>query len=117
MLGFVEWALKPWAKSDEQELDRALLTKQEKLAGFFFRYDFSDLLNGTPNDQANFFKTLFSCGAKTSNEIREAFGDVELPDGPANKRYVPVNMQPDDQPPRPAGVGVPADQPDDQQTT
>jgi len=110
MLGFVEWTLKPWARSDEQELDRSLLTKEEKLAGYFFQYDFTDLLAGTPGDQAKFFQTLFQCGAATSNEIRKAFGDTELPDGPANGRYVPVNMMLDTDP-RPAAVPAGAKEP------
>lgn len=95
MLGFVEWTLKPWARNWEQELDRSLLTKQEKLAGYFFKFDFTELLAGTPGDQAKFFKTLFEAGASTSNEIRHAFGYLELPDGPANFRYVPANLVPD----------------------
>jgi HK97 family phage portal protein len=107
MLGFVEWTLKPYARSDEQELDRSLLTKEEKLAGYFFAYDFTDLLAGTPNDQAAFFKTLFECGAKTSNEIRHAFGDTELPDGPANQRYVPANLIPDNRPAAAAAAPTP----------
>lgn len=95
MLGFVNLTLKPWARNWEQELDRALLTKEEKLAGYHFRFDFTELLAGTPNDQANFFNTLFQAGAATSNEIRHAFGYLELPDGPANLRYVPINLAPD----------------------
>lgn len=95
MLGFVNLTLKPWARNWEQELDRSLLTKQEKLDGYHFRFDFSELLAGTPNDQAAFFQTLFQAGAATSNEIRHAFGYLELPDGPANLRYVPSNIAPD----------------------
>lgn len=113
MLGFVNLTLKPWARNWEQELDRALLTKEEKLAGYHFRFDFTELLAGTPNDQAAFFKTLFEAGSATSNEIRHAFGYLELPDGPANLRYVPANLTPDTAAAQPALVGAGAADPTD----
>ncbi len=116
MFGFVEFCLRPWARNDEQELDRALLTKEEKLAGYFFQYSFAELLQGTPADQANFLKTLWQIGAKTSNEVRRHFGDVELPDGPANKRYVPTTFVPDDAPlPLKQPTGAPAGNPDEKE--
>jgi HK97 family phage portal protein len=116
MLGFVNLTLKPWARNWEQELDRSLLSTQEKLDGYHFRFDFSELLAGTPNDQASFFSTLFQAGAATSNEIRHAFGYLELPDGPANLRYVPSNIAPDNfdrgsLAPLGASVGAPAPDP------
>lgn len=90
--GFVMFTLAPWAKNWEQELDRSLLTTEEKAAGYFFRFDFTELLRGSLLDQANFAKTLWGIGAATQNEIRRTFHMTELPDGPANMIFVPANM-------------------------
>ena len=90
--GFVTFTLAPWATNWEQELNLSLLTREERLQGYFFKFDFSELLRGSLKEQAEYLSQLWQTGSVTSNEIRRSFHLEERPDGPANLTYVPSNF-------------------------
>lgn len=79
--GFVDLTLKPWCKNWEEELSMALLTDDEKKKeGLVIKFDYSDLLRGSPQEQALFFTTLWNGGLIRRNEARHGLGFVDLPD-------------------------------------
>lgn len=104
--GFVTFTLAPWATNLEQEFDFSLLTKAEKLAGYAIKFDFDELLRGSPAEQAKYLQTLWQLGAASANEIRRAFHMTEIADGPGNLRYVPLNYTVAGAP-RPEGTPTP----------
>jgi len=78
--GFVDFTLQPWAKNWEEELSFSLLTSKEKKLGLYFKTDYSNLLRGSPQEQAVYFTTLWNGGLIRRNEARSGLGYVELPD-------------------------------------
>lgn len=56
------------------ELNKKLLTPEERATGVHIAMDFSSLYDTDMISKANFLKTLSSTGAITQNEIREAIG-------------------------------------------
>lgn len=90
--GFVTFTLAPWATNWEQEMNLSLLTADERKAGYFFKFDFSELLRGSLTEQSTYLKNLWGIGAVTANEVRRVFHLEERADGPANLTYVPSNF-------------------------
>jgi HK97 family phage portal protein len=90
--GFVTFTLAPWATNWEQELNLSLLSAEERKDGYFFKFDFSELLRGSLTEQADYLQKLWNTGSVTANEIRRVFHFEERADGPANLTYVPANF-------------------------
>lgn len=114
MRGFVKFTLNPWASNLEQEMNFSLLTKQEKIDGYFVKFDFSELLRGSPEEQAKYLQVLWQTGAVCSNEIRRVFGMPEVGDATGGLFYVPMNYNVAGQPKpvRTPVPGEPADAPE-----
>jgi HK97 family phage portal protein len=65
-LAFVKFTLAPWVMAIEQEFDRKVFPNTNKL---YCKFDLNGLLRGDPKTRAEFYKTLWSTGAFSSNDI------------------------------------------------
>jgi HK97 family phage portal protein len=93
-LEYLQTTLLPGAEQFEQALNLRLLTEEEQAAGFRFKHDFKAYLRADAAGRANMYKTLFSTGAMSPNEIRAAEGLDPRDDG--DQFYVMLNMGPND---------------------
>ncbi len=64
--------LTPYTVAIEESLNQKLLTEDERLQGLFFKFDTSELLRLTPQDQAQYMLQLYSTGVVTVEEVRKA---------------------------------------------
>lgn len=79
-----------------QELNRKLLTKEERQQGYEWKIDFKSLLEADHAGRAQYYSSLFPIGVLSSNEIRESEGMDPYPDG--DTRFVQGAMRPIDEP-------------------
>ena len=70
MIGFVTWTLDPWITRWQEELGRKLLTKQERAAGFYIKFNLNALLRGDMAARAAFYKAGITDGWLGRNEAR-----------------------------------------------
>lgn len=77
---FVRYTVMPWVTNWEQELNRRLFTRQERLAGFYVRFNLAGLLRGTPKERAEFYHFAITDGWMSRNEAR-AFEDMNPVEG------------------------------------
>jgi HK97 family phage portal protein len=89
--GFVVYTLRPIVKQIEQELNRKLLTEEEKESGaYFIRINLDGLLRGDTVARSAFYKTLFEVGALSPNDIREREHLNPRPGG--DEYFTPLNF-------------------------
>lgn len=69
-LDFVKYSVRPWLVKFEDELERKLLTEQEREAGMFIKFDMSELLRADPITRANVNRAMLERGALSANEWR-----------------------------------------------
>lgn len=69
-LHFLKTALAPIITSLEGSMDRSLLLESEKDAGYFFRFDTSELLRSTEKDRVDTLVAGVAGGIYTKNEAR-----------------------------------------------
>lgn len=90
---FVVYSLMPWLQMIEAELDRKLLTEQERAEGYYFRHVVLGLLRGDEAARAAFYKELSYLGVFSPNDICEL--EDRNPVGPeGDQRFVQMNMVP-----------------------
>lgn len=74
-LAHVVHTLSPWYARIEQSADKALLTKQERRAGYYFKFNANGLLRGSSKDRAEYFKAALGSGGHpgwmTPDQVRE----------------------------------------------
>jgi len=88
--------LMPWVVCWEQELNRKLLTEEERAKGLFIEFALQGLMRGDTSTRGTFYSIGRQWGFFSANDVR----DLEnLPDlGPQGDIYlVPFNMMPADQ--------------------
>lgn len=73
-LQFVKHSIMPWVIQWEDELNRKLFTRAERLAGYYVKFDLAVLLRGTPKDRAEFYKAMIEAGIYSRNEVRALEG-------------------------------------------
>src|SRR5690606_39601678 len=56
MIGFVQWTIGPWVKCWEEELNRKLLTEEERDNGFFIKFNLNAILRGDMAARASFYE-------------------------------------------------------------
>lgn len=92
---FVRHTMVPWFTRWTSELDRKLLTPQERLT-LGFKFDVSDLLKGTFEDQVDSWVRLFNIGALNRNEVRDMINKNPVEDGDRfwvqGNNLVPVDL-------------------------
>lgn len=91
-LEYLQTTLLPWAEQFEQALNLRLLTEAEQAAGFQFKHDFRAYLRADATGRANMYKTLFSTGSMSPNEIRAAEGLDPREDADGSKYYIMMNL-------------------------
>lgn len=88
---FVRHTLMPWAINWEQEINRRVFTKAERLAGYYVKANLAALLRGTPAERSAFYHAAITDGWMDRNEVR-ALEDLNPRDG-LSKMLVSVNAQ------------------------
>ncbi|WP_412497283.1 phage portal protein [Vibrio fluvialis] len=77
---FVRHTMIPWVVKWEQELNRKLFTQQERLAGYYIKFNLNGLLRGTAKERAEFYSKAIRDGWMTRNQVRE-LEDMNEADG------------------------------------
>ena len=72
---FVRHSILPWVVNWEQEINRKVFTRAERLAGYYTKFNLAGLLRGTPTERAEFYSRAIMDGWMTRNEVR-AFEDL-----------------------------------------
>jgi HK97 family phage portal protein len=90
-LDYMTTVLMPWCEAIEQEINRKLLTTDERRAGYYVEHQMQAFLRGDMKARAEFYLRMRDLGAINPNEIR-ARENMD-PIGPAGDVYlVPLNM-------------------------
>lgn len=89
---YLRYTLMPWVTRWEEELNRKLLTEQERDQGYYFKFTVQGLLRGTQTERYEAYNTAIQAGFMSRNEVRrlEELNDVEGLDA----FLEPMNMQP-----------------------
>ncbi len=69
-LGFLNNTLEPHLVGWEQSLAKSLLTKEEVMQGYYFRYDREQLKSADLAAKAQYFQTMRTIGVYSANDIR-----------------------------------------------
>lgn len=80
-LQFLQFCLMPWLRAWQDAYSRALLTPEERAAGYCFEFDLDELLRADTVARATAFGQYRSAGVMTANDVRRKIGLVPLPDG------------------------------------
>jgi HK97 family phage portal protein len=67
---FVRHSVMPWVKNWEEELNRRVFTRAERLAGYYVKFNLAGLLRGTPTERAEFYRIAIQDGWMSRNEVR-----------------------------------------------
>ena len=91
-ISFVTESILPWLVRFEQNYNLQLLTDREVQQGFYFKHSVEGLLRGDSKSRGEFYRTMWSIGAITQNEIR-GLEDMDPVDG-GDELFVPLNVTP-----------------------
>lgn len=69
-LHFLQYTLSPIISAIESALDKALLLESEKEDGYYFRFDVTEILRGTPKEQVETIGLAVDKGLLSINEAR-----------------------------------------------
>jgi hypothetical protein len=112
-IDYMTTVLMPWCESIEQELNRKLFTKEERLSGLYAEHNMDAFLRGNSASRSTFYQTMFGLGQLSINEIRAK--ENMNPIGPmGDERFLTVQAQPlstllnPPAPPAPAPAAEPA---------
>lgn len=67
---FVRHSIMPWVKNWEEEINRRVFTRAERLAGYYVKFNLAGLLRGTPKERAEFYRIAIQDGWMDRNEVR-----------------------------------------------
>lgn len=81
MLEFLTLTMLPIVTAYEQELDRKLLTKEQRRRGYHFCFDMDAILRADAATMAEVFQKAIRGGWKTPNEVRAKYNDPPDPNG------------------------------------
>ncbi|MFW8589826.1 phage portal protein [Glaciecola sp. 2405UD65-10] len=86
---FVRHTVMPWVVKWEQEANRKIFTKAERMAGYYCKFNLAGLLRGTPKERAEFYHYGITDGWMNRNEAR-VFEEMNPEEG-LNEFLVSVN--------------------------
>jgi HK97 family phage portal protein len=90
--GFLAFSLGPWLVNWEQALNFTLLTTDELLAGYYFRFTRTALLQVAMEAQAKFFREMRDIGVYSVDDIRRKLEENDLKDNAIGRDYrLPFN--------------------------
>ncbi|MEM7416779.1 MAG: phage portal protein [Gemmatimonadota bacterium] len=92
-LEFLKYTILPRTTRIEQAVNHELFSAVER-AKYFAEFNVDDLLRGDTAARSKFYREMWGIGAMTQNEIR-AKENMNPVDG-GDRRFVPLNMVPDD---------------------
>jgi HK97 family phage portal protein len=94
-ISFVTDSILPWLIRFEQNYWMQLLTDSEKnQEKLYFKHNVKGLLRGNSKDRSEYYKSMWSNGFMTQNEIRELEDMDPSDDELADDLFVPLNMIP-----------------------
>ena len=67
---FVRHTIMPWIKNWEEEINRRVFTRAERMAGYYVKFNLAGLLRGTPKERAEFYRIAIQDGWMSRNEVR-----------------------------------------------
>ena len=91
-LSFVVHSMMPWITRWERALNRQLLTREERQAGMFWKFNVNSLLRGDTKARTEFYTKMFSVGALSPNMILELEDQNPVEGG--DEHFVQVNLIP-----------------------
>lgn len=86
-LHFMKYCISPIIACIESQLDRSLLLEDEKMQGYYFRFDLSELMRTTEKERYEAVKIGMEIGALSINESR---AKLDMP--PLEKDYIMMNL-------------------------
>lgn len=98
MIQFVQMTLTPIIRQYEQEFNRKLLTQDQRIEGYYFKFTVNSLLRGDTATRSAFYQQGIRNGWFTQNEVR---GWEDLPPDKAkqaNKLWISGDLYPIDMP-------------------
>jgi HK97 family phage portal protein len=89
---YVDSCLMHWVARWEATISQQLLTREERLAGYYFKFVVQGLLRGNAADRSNFYAKMSQIGSMTPNEVRakEDLNPIKGGDTP----FIMLNMIP-----------------------
>ena len=90
-LQFIKYSLLAWLRRWESELNRKLLTEQERRLGLFFEFNLDTLLRGDFETRMKGFATAIQHGIMSPNEARAK--NNENPYDGGDEHFMQINMQ------------------------
>ncbi|WP_066147817.1 phage portal protein [Anoxybacillus sp. P3H1B] len=99
MIQFVQMTLMPIVRQYEHELNRKLLTTEERKAGYYFKFNLGGLLRGDTAARTQFYQVMLRSGALTPDEVRR-LEDVPPRGGAADQLWISGDLYPIDMDPR-----------------
>lgn len=102
----VKFSLGGWFRRIEESVKKNLLTRQERDAGYYFKFLPVSLLRGNAKDRGEFYWRLWQMGALNANEIR-ALEEMNPYDGGEEYRVPSNTVGIDDEPIEGAGQPAP----------
>lgn len=98
MIQFVNMTLLPIVRQYEAEMNRKLLTEQERKAGYYFKFNLGGLLRGDTAARTQFYQVMLRSGGMTPNEVRR-LEDLPPKSGKAEELWIsgdlyPIEMDP-----------------------
>jgi phage portal protein BeeE len=91
-ISFVTESILPWLVRFEQHYNMQLLTDREIKQGYYFKHTVEGLMRGDAKSRSDFYRTMWSIGVMSHNEIREK-EDLDPVEG-GDEFFVPLNMVP-----------------------
>lgn len=99
MIQFVQMTLTPIVRQYEQELNRKLLTPEERKAGYYFKFNLGGLLRGDTSARTQFYQAMLRSGVLSPDEVRR-LEDVPPRGGAADQLWISGDLYPIDMDPR-----------------
>jgi len=91
-ISFVTESILPWLVRFEQHYNMQLLSDREIKQGYYFKHTVEGLMRGDAKSRSDFYRTMWSIGVMSHNEIREK-EDLDPVEG-GDEFFVPLNMVP-----------------------
>lgn len=91
---YVLYALTPYLKIIETEMNTKLLTQEEREQGLYIKHDVSSLLQNDQETRTKYYQSMISMGAMTPNEVRKKEGLPGNKNKHGDKFFMPSNMLP-----------------------
>ncbi len=97
MIQYVQMTITPIVRQYEHEFNRKLLTKDERVKGYYFKFNLGGLMRGDTDTRAKFYQYGIRNGWFKQDEVR-MFEDLPPEGGNADKLWISGDLYPIDLP-------------------